>query len=59
MPQVAAVLSDPARQEAARALLRQRFAEPPKASIKALLAAAYLEGIEWDRNRDLGRDVDL
>src|SRR6266851_5270003 len=37
---VAAALSDPARQAAARTLLRQRFAEPPKVSLKALLAAA-------------------
>ena len=57
--QVAAALSDPARQAAARALLRQRFAEPPKVSLKALLASAPLAGIDLDRARDLGRDVDL
>jgi hypothetical protein len=56
---VAAALSDPARQEAARALLRQRFVEPPKVSLKAPLASAPLEGIDLDRSRDLGRDVDL
>jgi hypothetical protein len=56
---VAAALADPARQAAARTLLRQRFAEPPKASLKALLAAAPLDGIELDRGRDLGREVDL
>ena len=57
--QVAAALSDPTRQSAARTLLRQRFVEPTQLSLKALLASAPLEGIELDRNRDLGREVDL
>jgi hypothetical protein len=57
--QVAAALSDPARQTAARALLRRRFGEPAGVSLKALLASAPLEGIDLDRARDLGRDVDL
>ena len=57
--QVAAALSDPARQAEARNLIRQRFAEPPKVRLKALLASAPLEGIDLDRSRDLGRDVDL
>jgi hypothetical protein len=56
---VAAALSDPARQSAARTLLRQRFLEPPAVSLKELLASAPLDGIELDRSRDLGRDVDL
>lgn len=56
---VAAALADPARQAAARILLRRRFAEPPKVSLKALLAAAPLDGIELDRGRDLGRAADL
>jgi len=57
--QVAAALSDPVRQAAARTLLRQRFVEPPKVSLKALLASAPLDGIDLDRGRDAGRDVDL
>jgi len=56
---VASALSDPSRQVKTRALLRQRFVEPPKASLKALLASAPLDGIDLDRSRDLGRDVDL
>jgi hypothetical protein len=56
---VAAALSDPARQAEARTLIRQRFAEPPKVSLKALLASAPLEGIDLDRGRDFGCDVDL
>jgi hypothetical protein len=57
--QIAAALSDPARQAEARALLRLRFAEPPEVSLKALLASAPVEGIDLDRGHDLGRDVDL
>ncbi|HEY2619887.1 MAG TPA: hypothetical protein VGI78_21270 [Acetobacteraceae bacterium] len=55
---IALALSDPSRQTAARKLLRQLFAEPPKVSLKELLASAPLEGIELDRGRDLGREVD-
>ena len=57
--QVAAALTDPTRQADARALLRQRFPTSAKLSLKELLATAPLEGIELDRARDLGRDVDL
>jgi hypothetical protein len=56
---VATALSDPSRQAEARRLLRQRFVEPPKVSLKALLASAPLDGIELERSRDPGRDVDL
>ena len=56
---VAAALSDPARQAAARMLLRQRFIEPPKVSLKALLASAPLDGIDLDRGTDLGRESGL
>ncbi len=56
---VAAALADPARQAAARALLRQRFGEQPHLSLKALLASAPLDGIELVRDRDTGRDVAL
>jgi hypothetical protein len=48
-----------ARQAAARTLLRQRFVEPPAVSLKELLASAPLDGVDLDRSRDLGRDVDL
>src|SRR5271166_3213994 len=57
--QVAAALTDPARQAAARALLRRRFVEPPKVSLKALLESAPLDGIDLDRGHDLGREVNL
>jgi len=55
---IASALSDPSRQAEARKLLRQRFAEPPKVSLKALLASAPLDGIDLDRSRDVGRDID-
>ena len=57
--QVAAALSDPARQTETRQLLRRRFAQPSPVSLKALLASAPLDGIDLERSQDLGRDVDL
>jgi hypothetical protein len=56
---VASALSDPSRRAEARQLLRQRFVEPPRVSLKALLASAPFDGIDLDRGRDIGRDVDL
>lgn len=56
---IAAALSDPTRQDAARMLLRKRFVGSPRVSLKALLAAAPLDGIDLERDRDPGRDVDL
>ena len=56
---VVGALSDPAREAETRALLRERFVQPPAVGLKALLAAAPLEGIDLDRARDVGRPVDL
>ena len=56
---VAAALSDPGRQVAARMLIRQRFGPLPMVDLKALLASAPLDDIDLDRDRDVGRDVDL
>lgn len=52
-------LADPGREREARALLRERFGAGKATGLKALLAAAPLEGIDLGRARDLGRDVDL
>ena len=52
-------LSDPKRAADARALLRQNFGEPEAYGLKALLAAAPLEGIDLERPRDAGRAIDL
>ena len=56
---VASALSDPSRQAEARRILQQRFVEPPKVSLKVLLASAPLDGIDLDRSPSPGRDVDL
>ncbi len=56
---VASALADPSRQAEARRLIEQRLLKPPKMSLKGLLAAAPLDGIDLDRNADPGRDVDL
>jgi hypothetical protein len=56
---VAGALADPARADETRTLLRQRFAGRAGRSLKALLAAAPLDGIELDRSSDPGRDVEL
>jgi hypothetical protein len=56
---VASALSDPSRQAEARRFLQQRFIEPSRIDLKALLASAPLDGINLDRKPDPGRDVDL
>jgi len=56
---VVRALSSPEQEQTARALLREHFGSSPAEGLKALLAAAPLEGIDLSRKRDLGRDVDL
>jgi hypothetical protein len=56
---VASALGDPIRGREARAILRQRFAPLPVGDLKALLAAAPLEGVDLERSRDVGRKIDL
>jgi len=56
---VARALDDPQRADEARAVLRARFAPQKAQGLKALLAAAPLEGIDLSRSRDTGRSVDL
>ena len=56
---IAKALSDPARANEARVLLRTRFGAIHAKGLKALLAAAPLDGIDLTRKRDLGRDVAL
>ena len=56
---VAQALGDPGREAEARALLRERFGVAKAKGLKALLAAAPLEGIDLTRERDLGRHVAL
>ena len=54
---VAAALADPLREAEIRAVLRDVVPSPAPGSLKALLAAAPLEGVDLERPRDLGRDV--
>jgi hypothetical protein len=56
---VAKALGDPVRGKEARAILRRRFAPLPSENLKALLAAAPLEGVDLERSRDVGRKIDL
>jgi hypothetical protein len=56
---VAQALSDPAREAETRTLLRERFGGANAKGLKALLAAAPLDGIDLTRERDLGRDIAL
>ena len=56
---VAQALADPEQADDARALLRDRFGAGGAKGLKALLAAAPLEGVDLSRHRDLGRDIDL
>ena len=52
-------LADPNRADEARTLLREHFGAGKSAGLKALLAAAPLAGVDLDRERDIGRDIDL
>jgi hypothetical protein len=56
---LARALSDPERAAETRELLLTRVAARPTTDLKALLAAAPLEGIDLTRVRDAGRKVDL
>ena len=56
---VVRALSSPEQEQTARALLREHFGSRQAEGLKALLAAAPLEGVNLSRERDFGRDVDL
>jgi hypothetical protein len=56
---VVEALTDRDREVEVRAVLRERFGRGAPKGLKALLAAAPLEGVELDRGRDLGRDIEL
>lgn len=57
--EVADALSDPEREAETRALLKERFLISKPSGLKALLAAAPLEGVSLTRSRDKGRTVKL
>ena len=56
---VAGALNDPITGSESRAVLVSKFGSLPARGLKALLAAAPLEGIDLDRRPDMGRDLDL
>ncbi len=56
---VAAALADPLREAEVRAVLREVVPSPAQGSLKALLAAAPLVGVDLERARDFGRAVEL
>ena len=56
---VVSVLEDPERANEARALLRERLGAGKPRGLKDLLAAIPLEGIDLERDHDIGRNVDL
>lgn len=56
---VVTALADPAHGVAALALLHEHFGPSKPHGLKALLAAAPLDGLDLDRAPDLGRPVDL
>ena len=56
---VVKALNDPDRRPEVRNLLQERFGDARSRGLKALLAAAPLEGVDLSRERDFGRDVEL
>jgi len=56
---LARALNDPAREAETRTLLQKQFGARPRQGLKALLAAAPLEGIDLTRERESERDVVL
>lgn len=56
---IATALADPDRETETRAILREKIATSRTGGLKALLAAAPLEGIDLERPRDFGRDAAL
>ena len=56
---VARALADPARREGTRGALKRSLSQQGSLGLKALLAAAPLEGIDLGRTSDTGREIDL
>ncbi|MGD9615856.1 MAG: hypothetical protein AB7H90_05105 [Alphaproteobacteria bacterium] len=57
--EVAAALADPDRAAHTRIVLRELFAVYRAKNFKEFLAAAPLEGVDLERSRDTGREVDF
>ena len=59
MRSVANALVNPHTATETRGLLKARFSKPPHQGLKDLLASAPFDGIEFERSRDMGREVDV
>ena len=59
MRNVANALGNPLIAAETRSLLKARFSKASHQGLKDLLASAPLDGIEFERSRDMGREVDL
>jgi hypothetical protein len=55
---IVAALTDPGQADT-RAMLLRQFTPASIGSLKDLIASAPLDGIDLDRSRDTGRDVEL
>ena len=56
---VASALGDAERREATRAVIREHVAPARRRGLKALLAEAPLDGIDLERPREVGREIDV
>lgn len=56
---MARALIDPARREETRAVLKRGLSRQGALGLKALLAAAPLEGVDLERSSDTGREIDF
>lgn len=54
---VADALADPRREAEAREILQRQIAGKPSRGLKDLLAAAPIDGIDFDRPKDVGRET--
>ena len=57
--EIARALADPTRHDATYAALREHVTPASRPSFKSLISSAPLDGIELERQQDVGRDVDL
>jgi len=56
---IANALGNPQTAAEARSVLKARFSKPLHNGLKDLLSSAPFEGIEFERPRDMGREIDL
>ena len=56
---VASALGDAERREATRAVIREHITPARRRGLKALLAEAPLDGIDLERPREVGREIDV